>query len=164
MGLEEMIEIRLKAILDRKGWTRYKLYRESGVTYSTVSRWQNNKVGDINLEVLEKICRALRCTPTDILNLEQFSPRLKLTYHPFTKIAVTVRHWRESLGMHFQDFADKAGVDYTVLWRWENAAMREINLSVLERFCRALQCSPGDILVLANGLLEDTLRKIESVA
>jgi putative transcriptional regulator len=73
-----MIVCRLKQVLRRKGWTRYKLQKESGVTYPTLHALYHGKSKGYSAEVLDKLCRTLRCQPGDLLKWEpQRFPRLK---------------------------------------------------------------------------------------
>jgi putative transcriptional regulator len=73
-----MIVCRLKQVLRRKGWTRYRLQKESGVTYPTLHALYHGKSKGYSAEVLDKLCRTLRCQPGDLLKWEpQRFPRLR---------------------------------------------------------------------------------------
>ncbi len=73
-----MIICRLKHVLERKGWSRYRLQKESGVTFPTLHSLYHGKSKAYSAEVLEKLCRALRCQPGDLLRWEpQRFPRLR---------------------------------------------------------------------------------------
>jgi putative transcriptional regulator len=73
-----MIVCQLKAILKRKGWTRYQLQKKSGITYPTLHALYHDRTKLYSAEVLEKLCRSLRCEPGDLLKwVPQRFPRLK---------------------------------------------------------------------------------------
>jgi putative transcriptional regulator len=72
-----MIICTLKKVLRRKGWTRYRLQQESGVSYPTLHGLFHGRMKMYSAAVLDKLCRALRCQPGDLLKWEpQRFPRL----------------------------------------------------------------------------------------
>lgn len=62
-----MIICKLKGILKSKGWTRYKLRKESGITYPTLLALYRNASRACSAGVLDKLCYALKCQPGDLL-------------------------------------------------------------------------------------------------
>ena len=64
-----MIVSRLDKLLANKKRTFYWLAKETGVSHTTLWRLKKGKSVGINFETLEKICRALRCQPGDVLFL-----------------------------------------------------------------------------------------------
>jgi putative transcriptional regulator len=66
-----MIVCTLKEILKRKGWTRYRLQKESGITYPTLHALYHDRSKFYSAAVLEKLCRTLQCQPGDLLRREE---------------------------------------------------------------------------------------------
>ena len=64
-----MIVPRLDKLLATEKRTFYWLAKETGVSHTTLWRLKKGKAVGINFETLEKICRALRCQPGDVLFL-----------------------------------------------------------------------------------------------
>jgi putative transcriptional regulator len=64
-----MIVPRLDKLLAKEKRSFYWLAKETGVSHTTLWRLKKGKAVGINFETLEKICRALRCQPGDILFL-----------------------------------------------------------------------------------------------
>lgn len=64
-----MIVPRLDIVLAKENRTFYWLAKETGVSHTTLWRLKKGKAVGINFETLEKICRALRCLPGDVLIL-----------------------------------------------------------------------------------------------
>ena len=64
-----MIVPRLDKLLAKEKRTFYWLAKETGVSHTTLWRLKKGKAAGINFETLEKICRALRCQPGDVLFL-----------------------------------------------------------------------------------------------
>ena len=64
-----MIVSRLDKLLATEKRTFYWLAKETGVSHTTLWRLKKGKAVGINFETLEKICRALRCQPGDVLFL-----------------------------------------------------------------------------------------------
>jgi putative transcriptional regulator len=64
-----MIVPRIDRLLAREKRTFYWLAKATGVSHTTLWRLKKGKAVGINFETLEKICRALKCQPTDVLFL-----------------------------------------------------------------------------------------------
>ena len=64
-----MIVPRLDKLLAKEKRSFYWLAMETGVSHTTLWRLKKGKALGINFETLEKICRALRCQPGDVLFL-----------------------------------------------------------------------------------------------
>jgi putative transcriptional regulator len=62
-----MIVPRLDKVLAKEKRTFYWLAKETGISHTTLWRLKKGKAVGINFETLEKICRALRCQPGDVL-------------------------------------------------------------------------------------------------
>ena len=67
MTLPIMIVPRLDKLLAKEKRTFYWLAKETGVSHTTLWRLKKGKAVGINFDTLEKICRALRCQPGDVL-------------------------------------------------------------------------------------------------
>ena len=65
-----MIKITINEVLEEKGRTKYWLIKETELNFHTVTNLVKNKTTSIKFETLEKICKALDCTPNDIINIE----------------------------------------------------------------------------------------------
>jgi len=65
-----MIVCKLREVLARKGWTRYRLHKESGITYPTLHAMYHNRSKLFSAVVLDKLCFALKCQPGDLLKYE----------------------------------------------------------------------------------------------
>jgi DNA-binding Xre family transcriptional regulator len=66
---EAMVYWRLKEQLERKGWTRFRLVRESGLPPTTVYRLArpNLTVARVDGRTLDILCNTLGCDPGDLL-------------------------------------------------------------------------------------------------
>jgi putative transcriptional regulator len=62
-----MIEIRVDELLAVQGRSFYWLAKQTGISHTTLWRLKKGKSFGINLDTLEKMCRALACQPGDIL-------------------------------------------------------------------------------------------------
>ena len=69
-----MIVPRLDKLLAKKKRTFYWLAKETSISHTTLWRLKKGKAVGINFETLEKICRALRCQPGDVLFLTDEKP------------------------------------------------------------------------------------------
>ena len=57
------LSLRIREIRQVKGWTQTELARRAGIRRATVNRIENARVKAIDLEVLEKLAKALGCDP-----------------------------------------------------------------------------------------------------
>ena len=53
------LSLRIKEVRQAKGWTQAELARRAGIRRATVNRIENARVKAIDLEVLEKLAKAL---------------------------------------------------------------------------------------------------------
>lgn len=60
------MKLRLKEILEQQNKSVYWLKHETEISHATIYKMVNNETTMISFENLEKICKALNCTPNDI--------------------------------------------------------------------------------------------------
>ena len=63
------MKLMLKELLESKGKSVYWLKHETNISHATIYKIVNNETTMISFENLEKICKALNCTPNDIFEL-----------------------------------------------------------------------------------------------
>ena len=63
------VKIRIEELLEERGHTLYWLAKESGVDYQGLYRFKTGKAHGIRFNVLEGLCKALECTPGDLIEL-----------------------------------------------------------------------------------------------
>jgi len=59
--------VNIDNILKEQNKTRYWLSRTIGYSYPSLMQLCNNQTDSIQFHILEKMCIALNCTPSDIL-------------------------------------------------------------------------------------------------
>jgi len=62
-----MIVCTLKDVLRQKGWTRYRLQKESGITYPSLHALFHDRTKSFDREILNRLCSTLNCKPKDLL-------------------------------------------------------------------------------------------------
>lgn len=62
-----MIKIHLSRLLGEKRWTQKDLAEATGIRPSTINEWYHEFVSRLNVEHIDKICEALDCDVTDLL-------------------------------------------------------------------------------------------------
>lgn len=73
-----MITCTLKQVLKRKGWSRYRLQKESSITFPTLQAMYYKKSKGYSARVLNRLCATLHCEPGDLLKWEPDRfPRIK---------------------------------------------------------------------------------------
>ena len=58
----------IKKIRNKKGWSQGKLARESGISYQTLIKIEQNRVKNPKLQTLIKIANALEVTLDELVN------------------------------------------------------------------------------------------------
>ena len=77
MRTAAMIEFKIDDILERQGKSAYWLANEIGMGHGNLWKYRKSKANTVNLEMLERICKALECAPGDILVLADPKPASK---------------------------------------------------------------------------------------
>ena len=62
-----MIRLNVLEMLNKRGKTKYWLYKQLGMSYQNFNRMVNNETKSIQYENLEAMCVLLNCTPNDLL-------------------------------------------------------------------------------------------------
>ena len=71
------VRLRIDELLEERGRTLYWLAKESGVDYQGLYRFKTNKAHGIRFHALEGICKALECSPGDLIVLVNDKPASK---------------------------------------------------------------------------------------
>ena len=62
-----MVRLNVLELLEKKGKTKYWLYKQLGMSYQNFSRMVNNETKSIRYENIETLCLLLDCTPNDLI-------------------------------------------------------------------------------------------------
>ncbi len=62
-----MVRMKLDQALEARGITRYELAKRTGVQFQVIDKYYKNKVIRYDSFVLDRICTALNCEISDIL-------------------------------------------------------------------------------------------------
>lgn len=63
--------IRAQELLEKKGKTKYWLYKQLGISYQNFSRMINNQTKSIRYENIETLCLLLECTPNELFEMTE---------------------------------------------------------------------------------------------
>ena len=66
-----MMRICLDKALEKHGISRYELAKRTGIQYQIIDNYYKNKVKRYDSFVLERICVAMECEISDIIELEK---------------------------------------------------------------------------------------------
>ena len=61
-----MIKLDVLNLLEKKGKTKYWLYKQLGMSYQNFNKMVNNETKSIRYENIETLCLLLECTPNDL--------------------------------------------------------------------------------------------------
>lgn len=67
----EIVRIDIKKVMQKKGISIYELSRRTGLKYDTVKKYYYQKIYQVDLDVLAKICYVLKCNFFDIVEIEK---------------------------------------------------------------------------------------------
>ena len=65
-----MVKLNVLALLEKKGRTKYWLYKQLGMSYQNFNRMVNNQTRSIQMERIETLCQLLDCTPNDLFLID----------------------------------------------------------------------------------------------
>ena len=58
-------------LLEKKGYTKYWLYKQLGMSYQNFTKMVNNQTKSIRYENIETMCLLLECTPNDLFEITE---------------------------------------------------------------------------------------------
>ncbi len=62
-----MVRLTIDRYLDKRGITRYELAKRTDVKFQTIDRYYKNRVVRYDSYILDRICAALECDLSDIM-------------------------------------------------------------------------------------------------
>lgn len=65
-----MVRLRVIPLLEKKGKSKYWLYKQMGMSYQNFSRMIQNETKSIKYERIETLCQILECTPNELFELD----------------------------------------------------------------------------------------------
>lgn len=71
MEMYLMVKLNVLKLLEKKGKTKYWLYKQLGMSYQNFSRMVNNQTKSIRYENIETLCLIFDCTPNDLLEITE---------------------------------------------------------------------------------------------
>lgn len=66
-----MIRIKLDKTLESKDMSRYELAKKTGIQYQIIDNYYKNKVKRYDSYVLDRICDALQCDISDLIEYKK---------------------------------------------------------------------------------------------
>ena len=66
-----MITLNVLPLLEKKGKTKYWLYKQLGMSYQNFNRMINNETKSIRYENIEVLCQVLDCTPNELFAVKE---------------------------------------------------------------------------------------------
>ena len=71
----KVARIDIRKVVQEKNISVYELSRRTGLKYDTIKKYYNQKIYQVDLEVLAKICYVLKCNFFDIVILDEKSEK-----------------------------------------------------------------------------------------
>ena len=65
------INLKLKDYMDERKITRNALAKRVNTRFEVIDKWYNNRIENIDLDILARICFVLSCDTNDILKYEK---------------------------------------------------------------------------------------------
>ena len=72
-----MARIRLDELLAERGRTLYWLAKETGLSHTSLFRLRHNQASQIRLEVIDRLCAALKCAPDELIEISDVPTKSK---------------------------------------------------------------------------------------
>ena len=64
-----MIKLDVLNLLEKNGKTKYRLYKQLGMSYQNFSRMINNETKSIQYENIDALCQIFNCTPNELFKM-----------------------------------------------------------------------------------------------
>ena len=65
-GRINMVKLNVLALLEKRGKTKYWLWKQLGMSYQNFNRMVNNQTQSIRYDVIDALCQVLECTADDL--------------------------------------------------------------------------------------------------
>ena len=66
-----MITLNVIELLEKKGKTRYWLYKQLGMSYQNFNKMINNQTKSIQYENIDALCQIFECTPNELFKYSE---------------------------------------------------------------------------------------------
>lgn len=66
-----MIKLNILELLEKKGKTKYWLYKQMGMSYQNFTKMIRNETKSIRFENIETLCLLLECTPNELFTITE---------------------------------------------------------------------------------------------
>lgn len=66
-----MIKLNALELLQKRGKTKYWLYKQLGMSYQNFNKMINNETKSLQYENIEALCLLLDCTPNELLIISE---------------------------------------------------------------------------------------------
>ena len=66
-----MVKLNALELLQKKGKTKYWLYKQLGMSYQNFNRMVNNETKSIQYEMIDAMCTISECIPNELLTFEE---------------------------------------------------------------------------------------------
>ena len=66
-----MLKLKVIELLEKKGKTKYWLYKQLGMSYQNFNKMINNETRSIRYENIETLCLLFECTPNDLFEFTE---------------------------------------------------------------------------------------------
>lgn len=70
-----MIQLRINELLEQRGRTAYWLAVETGTNHAVIAKLRHNRAKSIRFDVLERLCNALECEPSELIQIVEDKPK-----------------------------------------------------------------------------------------
>lgn len=68
--ISAMVKLNVLALLEKKGKTKYWLYKQLGMSYQNFNKMVNNETKSIRYEMIDTLCVIFECTPNELFIFE----------------------------------------------------------------------------------------------
>jgi putative transcriptional regulator len=75
------MRFKIDDILKERNSSRYRLAKQTGISEQALGKICRNETSSIEFSTIEKICKALNCTPNDIIIFDDPQLQRLLAYH-----------------------------------------------------------------------------------
>ncbi|QUH28255.1 helix-turn-helix domain-containing protein [Vallitalea guaymasensis] len=149
------------------------LAKKTGLSKSTLQRYETGTIGNIPLDKLEILAKALCVSPAYIMGWEKDVVNKKpktIAAHSTVNICEQkhqmefkdkIKKRRTALNMTMQELAKKIGVSTPTIQRYESGEIKNVRKDKITLLASALDCSPGYLMDWEENINNETSKQNE---
>lgn len=147
----DMLKI-MKRIKEKRlelGLSLHELSKKTGISSSTLQRYETGYISNIPLSRLKPLAKALGVTPSYLIGWEDEEEKENNDIENIRiikNLALFIKNKRQDCNLSIEDLSEKTGISVSTLQSYETEYLKDISLYNLLKLYKALDIQASEIL------------------